>query len=344
MSVSNAIADELLRPQRPEATRLLYLAQYAPEAPTFAPKSFAGDGGYPLYYHRVWEALNEIGYEVRSSSKPYAALFSGGNTDFVFSLYNRMPLNNSEVLVSAFCEYVRIPYLGARPNIRALAEDKWLSKLVAQAIGLPTVEGFPYDNTDQLVKPPFDGPYFIKERFGAGSEGITVECLQDTWEGARRIARAFLENGREVLVEQFAPGIDLTVPVLGAARPIVLGTVHPISDKPSNILTESLKLNDPLGYRMYDAGIAEENFRRDVTALWAATGPIDYLRLDYRFDPERGRRVFLEFNICCYIGKSGAICLAGKQWGLTQADILGHVVEYSLRRQRFGRDHGEWVL
>ena len=81
----------------------------------------------------------------------------------------------------------------------------------------------------------------------------------------------------------------------------------------------------------------------DVAALWAAAGPMDYLRLDYRFDPATGKRVFLEFNICCHIGRSGAICLAAGEWGLSQADVLGHVVEYSLSRQAGlsgGASHG----
>ncbi len=70
---------------------------------------------------------------------------------------------------------------------------------------------------------------------------------------------------------------------------------------------------------------------------------MDYLRLDYRFDPDTGRRVFLEFNICCHIGRSGAICLAASQWGLTQADVLGHVVEFSLRRQGVNQEKRRWA-
>jgi D-alanine-D-alanine ligase len=334
-----------LRPKCPDSTRVLFLAEYAPDAPIFEPKSFSADGGYPLYHFHIWEALNEVGYRVLSASKPYAALLSGGNADFVFSLYNRMPLNNSEVLVSAFCEYVRIPYLGARPNIRALAEDKWLSKLVARSIGIPTAPGIPYGNFRDLAEPPpFVGPYFIKERFGAGSEGITVESVQEDWEGARRIARRFIERGQDALVEQFAPGLDVTVPVIGGDREVVLGFVHPASDKPNNILTEDLKRDDPLGYQIYDVGRYEQDFRDDAAALWDAAGPIDYLRIDYRFDPNSGRRVFLEFNICCYIGEAGAICLAAHRWGISQIDLLGHVVEYGLRRQSFGREHLEWVL
>jgi D-alanine-D-alanine ligase len=342
---ADSLQDRLLRPSGTGTTRVLYLAESAPEEPDFAVKAHAGDGGYPAYYHEIWQCLKEIGYAVRSSSHISATLFSRGNADFVFSLYNRMPINNSEVLVSAFCEYARIPCLGARPNIRVLAEDKWLSKLAARAIGLPTTDGMPYADLEATITaPPFKGPYFVKDRFGAASEGITTDCLQDTWDGAKRIARGFLERGLAVLVEQFAPGIDVTVPILGGTPPMMLGFVNPVSDKPGSILTEDLKLNDPLGYRMYSVGRQEDKFRADATAFWAALGPIDYLRIDYRFDPATGARAFLEFNICCFIGSSGAICLAGAEKGLSQREILSHVIEFSLRRQRFGREHLEWVL
>ena len=334
----------ITKPSRPGDIRILYVAEYAPEAPTFGIKTFDGDGGYPRYHHEIWETLGAVGYDVTSSSKPSSALFSRGNVDYVFSLYNRMAINNSEILISAFCEYARLPYLGARPNIRALAEDKWLSKLMARAVGIPTSPGAPYSTVDSLATAPdFRGPYFVKNRFGAGSEDIDEDCLQDSWSAARTVASRFLASGMDVLVDQFAEGIDVTIPIVGGDEPMLLGFVHPRSDKIGNILTEDLKLDDPLGYEMFEVGTTEDAFLNDASLLWSAVGPVDYLRADYRFDPQTGRRIFLEFNICCFIGSSGAICLAAGQHGLSQVELLGHVVEYSLRRQSLGREQLQWV-
>lgn len=339
------IAQHILQPNPGEKPRILFIAEYAPDE--FAPraKNFPGDGGYPEYHYSIWKRLKEIGYQMRSSPQPTSALFAGGNIDFVFSLYNRMPVNNSEVLVSAFCEYVRLPYLGAAPGIRALAEDKWLSKLAARSIGIPTVDGMPYASEASLAEAPrFPGPYFVKDRFGASSEGITVQSLQDTWAGAREIAAQRISQGVPVLVERYAPGIDVTVPILGGESPIMLGFVHPRSNKPGNILTEDLKMNDPLGYEMCDLGGTSGDIHTDMMALWSAAGPMDYLRMDYRYDASTGERWFLEFNLCCYLGVDGAICIAGADCGLTQSDILGHVVEFGLRRQGGRRQHLKWVL
>lgn len=336
-----------MRPPRDPATRILFMARRVPEPPDFACRPFEGDGGYTAYYHRVWQVLTGLGYPVATTSQ-CRTLFgmSPSNVDLVFSLYNRMPINNPEVFVASVCEFLGLSHVGAPPNTRALAEDKWLSKLTARAIGLPVADGAIYASLADLEKPPhFAGPYFVKNRFGAASEGVSEQSVQDDWDGAAKVAAALIGRGMSVLVEAYAPGIDITVPVLGGEMPMMLGVVRPRSDRIGGIITEDLKRHDPLGYEMAEPDqILTDQLAVDVTALWAAAGPMDYLRLDYRLDPATGRRTFLEFNICCHIGRSGAICLAAAQWGWSQADILGHVVEYSLTRQRAHTEARRWVL
>lgn len=343
--IADQIANKLLRPPKAPRTRILFLARHAPAAPDYICAAFPDDGGYPAYYHRVWSVLAGLGYRVTTSIHARELYKSAQEIDLVFSLYNRMPIDNPEVFVAALCEFLRLPHIGAKPNIRALAEDKWLSKLVARSIGLPVAQGAVYARREELAKPPsFSGPYFVKNRFGAASEGVNENSIRDYWSGAVRVAEKLMGNGMAVLVEQFAPGVDVTVPILGGDEPIVLGLVRPCSDRKGAIVTEDLKRDDPLGYDLFDAGEQTQDFFDDARALWAAAGPMDYLRLDFRFDPVTRRRVFLEFNICCHIGRSGAICLAGAQWGLNQADILGHVVEYSLRRQARETETRKWAF
>jgi D-alanine-D-alanine ligase len=338
--------DRLMRPPQAPSTRILFLARHAPEPPDFSCKHYPGDGGYAAYYHRVWRVMTELGYPVVTTSQ-CRTLFglTGTTVDLVFSLYNRMPIGNPEIFVASTCEFLGLPCVGAPPNIRALAEDKWLCKLAARALGLPVSEGAIYRSMEELAVPPaFAGPYFVKNRFGAASEGISEDSLQNDWAGASRVARRLLGRGMSVLVETYAPGVDVTVPVLGGPQPMMLGIVRPRSNRRGNIITEDLKRDDPLGYEMFDASPAlREAIAGDVAALWSATGPVDYCRLDFRFDPATGRRVFLEFNICCHIGRSGAVCLAAAQWGLSQADVVGHVIEYSLHRQRVEPERRRWA-
>lgn len=335
----------LLWPAAPQDTRILYLARYAPDDPVYAMKTDGLTSGYAEYHFRIFEALQSIGYQVAAASKPYAALMAGGNTDLVFSLLNRMPLRNPELLVPAICTYLRLPCLGAPPNIRALAEDKYLSKLAFAALGLPVAPGRGYLPGAALTPPDFAGPYFVKDRFGAASEGITEASLQETWQGAAAVVAGLHATGKEVLVERFCPGIDVTVPVLALDPCFVLGHVAPRSDRVGGILTADLKTDDRLGNELIDVGAdTAAAIAQDVRTVWAALGPIDYFRLDYRWDPATGQRWLIEMNICCYLGTRGAFGLAGAVHGYSRTQILAHVVEYSLARQRGARPQDRWVI
>ena len=335
----------LLWPTAPQSTRILFLARFAPDDPIYEVKPEGIASGYAEYHFRLFEALQSIGYSVASSSKPYAALVAGGNVDFVFSLLNRMKLRNPELLVPSICTYLRLPCLGAPPNIRALAEDKYLSKLAFAALGLPVAPGRVYLPGGTLEPPEFAGPYFIKDRFGAASEGVTEASLQDDWQGAVPVVAGLQAGGKEVLVERFCPGIDITVPVLAHTPYLVLGHVAPRSDKVGGILTADLKTDDRLGNEMIDVGAATAAaIEDDVRKVWAALGPIDYFRLDYRWNPATGQRFLIEMNICCYLGVRGAFGMAGERLGYSRTQLLAHVVEYSLARQRGAQAHTSWVI
>jgi len=336
----------LLRPADPGRTRILYLARFAPDEPVDAVKPESLVGGYATYHYNLFKELQAIGYDARASSKPYAAWVAGGNVDYIFSMLNRMPIRNPEIHVTSLCDYLRIPCLGAPANIRALAEDKALSKLAFAALGLPVAAGRAYAQGAPLDPPPFPGPYFVKDRFGAASEGIREDSLQDDWAAAAATVTRLHADGRDALVERFAPGLDITVPVIGLGPSFrILGHVAPQSDKVGGILTEDLKADDHLGNRLIEVDPATAaGIETDIAALWQALGPIDYFRADYRWDPERGQRTLLEINICCYLGRQGAMAMAAGRFGASRRDLVAHIVEYSLTRQAGLRQRTRWVV
>ena len=193
-------------------------------------------------------------------------------------------------------------------------------------------------------KAPFPGPYFVKKRFGAASGGIREDSICGSWEAVAACAERLIEEGHEVLVEQYCEGIDVTVPVLGGEKPIILGYVQPKSDKPGSIITEDLKLHDHLGYQIVSVHDLEQDIARDVQKVWDALGPMDYFRIDYRIDFEKGERRILEMNICCHLGKSGSICLAAAEHGYSQADLLKYIIAYSMNRQKNLCQYGTWLI
>lgn len=330
-----------LRNAAGEPLRVLFLAPYAPDAPDYATKPYEGNGGYPQYHHSIYRLLKEIGCRVESSSKPYAILHARGNVDYVFSLLNRFPIENPEIFISSYCEFAGVPYLGAAPNIRAVAEDKWLLKLCFRGLGLPAARGImvgrdaclPTQTPEGLAGVPV---FFVKKRFGAASDCITEANIASSWAAAAARAKEIMALGHDVLIEEFCPGIDYTVPILGGTEPLLLGFVRPGSDKRGGIITGDLKLHDHLGYAWAEDEIAPEiqgGIRDDMRALWRAFGPIDYFRMDYRIDPATGSRKLIEVNICCYIGKSGPFAMGAKRLGFSHGDLMKSILHYSYGRQ-----------
>ena len=128
-----------LSPERRAALRVLYLAPHAPaHGATPPPAIHPQYGVQPAYQYEVWETLRtHLGLDVESTSDldTVPKAFKGRN--FVFTLFNVAPFRNSEIYVSARAAAAGIACLGAPANIRAVAEDKWLTKLIARSLGLP---------------------------------------------------------------------------------------------------------------------------------------------------------------------------------------------------------------
>ena len=63
----------------------------APMRPTlpFLPKNPTRAAGYPQYHYNIYKAIQDIGYDVVSSSSRTPLQFAKGNVDYVFSLMNR---------------------------------------------------------------------------------------------------------------------------------------------------------------------------------------------------------------------------------------------------------------
>jgi len=327
-----------LREEEKRALRILYLAKYAEnwrEPPPVVHPAY----GRELYTkYEVLTVLRSLAAEVTPC--PTLAAFPdmarAGRFDYVFQIYNREPVRNPEILVSALCARQGLPYLGAPPNVRAMAEDKWISKLMARAAGIPVPEGAVYvELADLDTAPSFPAPYFIKPRFGANSEHVTENSIRDDWAGARDEAAALLAAGEEALVESLAPGMDTTVPILGGDPPIALAPVGFQSVLREGIATERQKrLMDggrqgaPLEDAAAAAALAEAALR-----FSALVRPFDYLRVDFRLAPDGSFRL-LEFNLTCNLGTHAAMAIGAHGAGVEHAAMIEHFLCYSLRRQR----------
>jgi D-alanine-D-alanine ligase len=120
--------------------------------------------------------------------------------------------------VQGLLELAGVPYVGAGVTASALCMDKDLFKSVLRDNGIPVTRNVTL-RLGQAAGPrnPFGFPVFVKPARLGSSVGITK--AHDDDELAAAVALAF-EHDEKVLVEEFVPGTEIEIGVLGNAEPV----------------------------------------------------------------------------------------------------------------------------
>ncbi|MFC7291919.1 D-alanine--D-alanine ligase [Hirschia litorea] len=195
--------------------------------------------------------------------------------------------------VQGLLEILEIPYSHSGVLASALAMDKAKSRDVYARVGLIVAEGGVYAKEDVAADHVMEPPYVVKPIAEGSSFGVLIVP-----EGANRPPAELLDPkwgfGDSVLVEQFIPGRELTVSVMGNEALAV---------------TEITTLRDYYDYSAkYEAGGSKHVIPAQISdavtqaALDAALVAHDALgcrgvsRSDFRYDDETNRLVILETN------------------------------------------------
>ncbi len=316
--------------------RILFLAPHAPVNGAAPPPAIDPVFGVqPAYHREIHDLLRDaLGLDLVSRNSLDGLDEALDRANFVFSLYNIAPFRNSEVHVASLAAKAGIACLGAPPNIRALAEDKWISKLSARALGIPCPPGQPYGDGHDVLPPAFPGPYIAKPRFGAASAEIDEMSVHDRFEPLRGRVAALSNAPDSCLVEQVAGAFDVTVPVLpGPEGPFALPVACQKAAGPSGVFTHRQK-------RRLEPGLVREfpgdapwtrPIIRDALRFARAVQPWDYLRCDFRAGPDG--HAFLECNVACSIGSAMAFAQCAEQAGIALESLVEHIIAASLDRQ-----------
>jgi len=320
---------------------ILFLAHYAPNINGIFPKHDKIHSVYANYHKKIYEILSKNFQNLISSNEPQIMLNPPSTIDYIFSLYNRMPFRNSEIFISSLSEYHKIAYLGATPNIRALAEDKHLSKMLAKYVNVPTPEWKIYNVNDQLSKPDFDGPYFVKPRFGAASKYVNEDSICLKWEDCKAQILNLYKNNQDVILEQFIDGTYFTSPVLNNfGNTIFLPCVRETSNLNGNVVTYYQKR------KVVDGLVRDVNFDEQINnnihlyseKMFNLIQPLDYTRFDYILSKKDGVPYFLEFNVCCNLGEHSTLSQSAKSLGYTYENIILNILQSSMFRQHIIND------
>lgn len=231
--------------------------------------------------------------------------------------------------VQGALEVMGIPYTGSGVLASALAMDKWRTKLVWQALGIPTPAHvlLTPDSDWARVVDQLDLPIMVKPAREGSSIGISkvhsIEQLAPAYEGAAR-------HDDIVIGEQFVDGDELTAAVLGGeALPLIrLETPRVFYDYQAKYHANDTRYLIP-------CGLPRER-ERDIQALvlraFQAVGCEGWGRVDLMLD-RAGRPYCLEVNTVPGMTDHSLVPMAARAHGLDFDALVIKILEMAHARR-----------
>ncbi len=225
--------------------------------------------------------------------------------------------------VQGALEVLRIPYTGSGVMGSALAMDKWRTKLVWDASGIPTPRFAMIKPTtlwDKLVE-LLGLPLIVKPAREGSTIGLTKVQSLEALPSAYELAAKYDDL---VIAEEFIAGEELTASVLGEeALPLVrIEAPQGNYDYQNKYFTDDTKYYCPAG--IPDA--LEEEIREQTLKSFRVLGCRGWGRADVMMRPD-GSYSFLEMNTSPGMTGHSLVPIAAKAAGLGYAELCARILE-----------------
>ena len=221
--------------------------------------------------------------------------------------------------LQAILDVIGVPYTGSGQLASALAMDKDLSKRLFRAAGVPVPAWFMAPVAPDDVKTGLGWPVIVKPSKQGSSVGLTLVRKAQDLAAAVQVAARYDD---EVMVEQFIPGRELTVGVLGEV-PLPVGEIVPKHE----LFDYESKYTPGMSEETFPAKIATRLARQlQEYALMAhrALKLGGYSRIDFRVSPD-GDIFCLEANSLPGMTRTSLFPQAGQAAGIAFPELCERI-------------------
>ena len=219
-------------------------------------------------------------------------------------------------------ELLGVPYTGSGVLASALAMDKWRTKLLWQAVGIPTprYELLQRGSDFASIAARLGLPLMVKPANEGSSIGMTKVRRAAELEEAYALAANY---DRLVLAEQFIDGSEITAGILGdAALPLIrLETPREFYDYEAKYVADDTRYIIPSGL----APQAEAAIQSDALRAFAVLGCRGWGRVDLMLD-RAGKSYFVEVNTSPGMTDHSLVPMAARYAGVSFEDLCARIL------------------
>lgn len=252
---------------------------------------------------------------------------SGERPGMVFNMAYGIQGQNRYTHVPAMLEMLGIPYVGSGPEAHSVVQDKVMTKIVLQKNNIPT-PGFWVFSTSEDKFDDLIFPVIVKPKMESTSMGMEVV---DNWNDLRKaVAKQIEKFSQDILVEQFIPGREFAVGLLGNGSHIEILPIVEIDLKgdPNKIQTIDDKKSTPLD-KICPAKLTEQQekeIKKISLESFKKLGLNDFARVDLRMD-KNGNVYILELNSMASLGVTGSYVHAAKSAGYSYDSLINKILD-----------------
>ncbi|MGH2567266.1 MAG: D-alanine--D-alanine ligase family protein [Bacteroidota bacterium] len=273
--------------------------------------------------------------------------------EIVFNIAEGLRGPSREAHIPTLLELLGIPYTGSDPLTLGMCLDKSRAKEILSYYQIPTPRFAVVSSLAELAKPRIPFPSVVKPLHEGSSKGIlNTSLVRSPHELRQEVKRVFDDYGEPALIEQFLPGREFTVALLGNGPslqvfPVVELRLDKLPHGVNPIYSYEAKwvwdqLEHPID--MYDCPARidrrlEERIKQVAAEAFRVLRVRDWCRIDLRLN-EAGEPNILELNplpgILPNPDDHSCYPMAARKAGLEYNRMLNAVLEAAAVRYGIG--------
>lgn len=226
--------------------------------------------------------------------------------------------------VQGLFEVLGIPYSHSGVLASALAMDKIKSKAVFASVGLDVAKDVAVSREDVARAHPLAPPYVVKPINEGSSFGVLF-VRKGANEPAREVLGPNWKYGDNLMAEEFIPGRELTVGVMGE-RALAVTEITTLRE----FYDFDAKYTDGGSRHIVPADLPEEITQAALDGAvkaHRALGCRGVSRSDFRYDDKKGRLVILETNTQPGMTPTSLVPEQAAYVGLPFSDLVAWMIE-----------------
>jgi len=287
------------------------------------------------------QAINRLGYKtdrIGNARSLACRLGAGEKWDLVFNIAEGLSGRCRESYVPSMLEVYKIGYTFSDPLVCAITLDKSFAKRIVRDAGLPTARFKVVESSEDIHHISLDYPLFAKPVAEGTGKGINHNSRIESYEQLMNTCEYLLDRfAQPVLVEEFLPGREFTVGVLGNGDDAyVLGIMeieipHDTKGAVYSYVAKE-QCEKQVNYLPYQKGSLHRQLEQLALKCYKVLQCRDAARVDIRCD-RKGVPCFLEVNPLPGLHPTHSdLPMIATQEGMKYDELIGAIISNALKR------------